>query len=402
MRPTVAHLDHSRAYGGAELALCRTVIVARDWHPEVFLPGRSPQDTDDGPFGVLDGSPATLRSSGPPQQAGLASGNGPGAVVEGMLTVVRTARALRADPAFRRATIVHANTTRSALYGALAVDRRRQAFVVHLRDLVTPESLGRFGDIALRRIVLRRADAVVANSRVTLETAWPYLRERTRSEVLQSPLGLSAAEVAPGAAPEVAPEVRAVGMVARLAPWKGQELLLRSFAEAFAGTDVRLRLVGAAQFGEDDYAEGLRRLAHTLGVADRTDLVGHVEDVAAQIESLDVCVQASLRPEPMGQNVLQYLALGRPTVVAGAGGPLEWVSDGVNGLTFAPGSQEALTAVLRRLRDDRALRSRLASGARRTPGIADDAEVARRLGAVFAGVVADRVRPEAGQRAAGT
>jgi glycosyltransferase involved in cell wall biosynthesis len=387
MGPRVAHLDHSRAYGGAELALSRTVRAATSWRPVVLLPGRSADDADDGPFDALDDLPGAVRTAGGPQQAGLASGSGPRAVLDGVLAVARAARSLRADAAFRGADVVHANTTRSALYGALAVDRRRQGFVVHLRDLVTAESLGRVGDLAMRRWVLRRADAVVANSRATLATAQPFLGRETRTVVLQSPLGLAhAAPVAP-----VAPHVRTVTMVARLAPWKGQELLLRAFARAFGEEDdVRLRLVGAAQFGEGDVAADLRALAADLGVADRTDLVGHVDDVAAQISASDVCVQASLRPEPMGQNVLQYLALGRPTVVAAAGGPLEWVTDGVNGLAVEPGSVDALAGALVRLRDDRALRERLAAAARDTSGIATDAQVADRLGEVLASVAGGR------------
>lgn len=383
----MAHLDHSRAHGGAELALRRTVLAAEGWTPQVFLPeplagrpagGAGDAEMADGPFGDLLHRGVPVHLAGPPQRAGLSAGTGVTGGLRGTAGLLRVARALRADPAFRGAAVVHANTTRAAVYGALAVDRRRQAFVVHLRDLVTAEGMGRLAHEAMRRWVLGRADAVVANSRATLESARPYLSPGVEQLVLQSPLGLED----PVPVGTVTDEVRAIGMVARLAPWKGQELLVRAFARAFPTGGVRLRLVGAAQFGEDDDVV-LRDLAGRLGVAERVDLIGHVEDVAAEIRALDVCVQASLRPEPMGQNVLQYLALGRPTVVAGAGGPLEWVTDGENGLVFTPGSVESLAAALGRLADDHALRARLAAAAAATPGIASDAEVARRLGELF-------------------
>lgn len=377
--PDVVHLDHSRAYGGAELALRRTVVAGPTWTPTVVLPVGTSRADGDGPFAGLDGHGVRVLAVGPPQPAGLGDGAGGLRALTGLVSVWRTARALRADPRFRAARIVHANTSRAALYGALAVRPREQALVVHLRDLVTPQGAGRFGALALRRVVLPRADAVVANSRATLGTATPYLRRGTPALVVQSPLGLGRA----AAEPVGAGALRTVGMVARLAPWKGQALLVEAFARAFAGTDVRLRLVGAAQFGEEDYVAELRRRVAATGLADRVDLVGHVDDVAGEIARLDVCVQASLRPEPLGQNVLQYLALGRPTVVAGAGGPVEWVTDGENGLVFRPGDVGSLAGALGRLRDDAGLRRRLAAAAARTPGIASDAEVAARLGRLF-------------------
>ncbi|MCA5892867.1 glycosyltransferase family 4 protein [Isoptericola sp. NEAU-Y5] len=388
----MVHLDHSRAFGGAELALRRTLLAQAPWEPTVVLP--SDGDGDDGPFAGLRDHGVEVVPVGPAQPAGLGEGAGLRRAVGGLASVAGTARALRATAAFRAAEVVHANTSRAALYGALAVRRGEQAFVVHLRDLVTAEGAGRFGAVALQRVVLPRADAVVANSRATLDTARPYLRPGTPALVLQSPLGLGEFSAQGRDDGRVGP-VRTVGMVARLAPWKGQLLLLEAFARAFAGSDVRLRLVGAAQFGEEGYVAGLRRRAAELRVADRVDLTGHVDDVAAQIASLDVCVQASLRPEPLGQNVLQYLALGRPTVVADAGGPTEWVTDGANGLVFHQGDVDSLTAALARLRDDDGLRGRLAVAAARTPGIATDAEVAARLGELFASVAGSR-RPAPG------
>ena len=81
----------------------------------------------------------------------------------------------------------------------------------------------------------------------------------------------------------------------------------------------------------------------------------------------DIAVQASLRPEPLGQNVLQYLAAGLPTIVADEGGPAEWIEDEVNGIRVAPRDARALSAALRRLAGDSDLRARIAAAASGRP-----------------------------------
>ena len=127
-------------------------------------------------------------------------------------------------------------------------------------------------------------------------------------------------------------------------------------------------------FGHEDHLDELRRRARELGVAGQVDFLGHVEDVDALSAGWDVAVQASTRPEPLGQNVLQYLAAGRAVVAADEGGPAEWITDGVNGLLVPPRDVAALASALGRLDADAALRARLGDRGRR------DARPARRHG----------------------
>lgn len=178
-------------------------------------------------------------------------------------------------------------------------------------------------------------------------------------------------------------------MLARLAPWKGQELLMRAFCDVFGGTSTRLSLAGAPEFGNEDYADGLRDLSVQLDIGHQVDFLGHVDDVFSWIGSQDICVQASVRPEPLGQNVLQYLSQGRPTIVTSVGGPAEWVRDGHNGVTFEMGDWQSLAQAMRRLISPEA-RARVAEGAATTEGLWSDAEVARAHAAFFAAVTATR------------
>lgn len=379
----VLHLDHTTVGGGAEFALLRMLQADPAWSPYLLLarsPGRG--------LGVYEGVPARIprRVSGVRQPAGVSAGGIRSALANGVRVVVQ-AVATRCSRAFRSADLVDANTARAAAYGALAARWSRTPFVVHLRDLVEPEALGRAGCALMVRVVLPRTDGVIANSRATLESARVHLRAGVPAEVIPSASGLRVRPSGDAAAGATGGPLRTVGMLARIDPWKGQHVLLEAFARAFAGRDVRLQFAGDAPFGHEQHLDELRRRAGELGVARQVDFLGHVDDIGALLATWDVAVQASTRPEPMGQNVLQYLAAGRAVVAVDEGGPVEWINDGMNGLLVPPRDVDALASALGRLDTDAALRGRLATAAAATPGLLDDAAVTRAHEAFYERVV---------------
>lgn len=363
----VAHLDHTSAPGGAQFALARMISHDVEWQPLLLVPpsGR----------GGVYGAPATrvpVRVRGVAQPAGVSGGGWP-TIIGAAARLALQAAVTRADAAFRTADVVDANTARSAAYGALAARTSRVPFVIHLRDFVDRDSLGGVGFTMMSRIALPRADGVIANSRATLDTARRFLRADAAAVVIPSASGLVREPAGVPATARQSP--LRVGMLARIDPWKGQLLLLDAFAAAFPNGDERLELAGAAPFGHEGFADELRARARELGVESRVTVLGHIDDVAGLLRSWDIAVQASLRPEPLGQNVLQYLAAGVPSIVADEGGPAEWVDDERNGIRVTPRDTAALSAALRRLATDPALRQRISSAARATAGLLTDAEV---------------------------
>jgi glycosyltransferase involved in cell wall biosynthesis len=377
-KPLILHLSHTAEPGGAELALVRTLRVA-GWDWRLQLP-RSLRGGDDLYRPLIASHPSRFVWTGPTHSAGASSSPLRALALAGR--VVATAVGLALNPAARRASLVVANSARNALYGYLAcVLLRRRGFVVHLRDRIDKEFLGSAGAFAMKKLVLPRADGVVANSAATLATAAPYISRGCEAAVVASPIGISA-EGRMSSIGRADPVVRTIGMVARLAPWKGQEMLLRAFAEAFPVGEVQLRFIGGTSFGSEAFERELVQLAADLGISSRVQFYGHVEDPEGALADVDICVQCSLRPEPLGQNVLQYLALGKVTVVADEGGPSEWVQNGVNGVRVAPRDTGALAVALRDLADDAPTRDRLESGARSTE-IASDEDVTAQLGLFY-------------------
>lgn len=380
----VLHLDHSVESGGAELALLRLLMQRTQWSPTLRAPlsglGASgvfePLGTD---------SQVVLEAAGTPQRPG-ASGR-----KLGVLRIMAFARdalveavMLRRSAGFAGTDVVHANTSRSAVYGAVACLLSRKVFVVHLRDMTSRESLGPVGFLLFSRVALGRADGVIANSEATLASATTYLRPRASRTVIPSPIGFDSRVVAQ-ATPE--PEhvtALTIGMVARIDAWKGHELLLEAFARSGGAPGLRLRFAGGAAFGKTYDLAKLQAKAETLGISSQVDFLGHVDNVREFIDGSDICVQASIRPEPLGQNVLQYLAAGKPTIAVNAGGPAEWIVSGRNGLLVEMGSVESMASALQQLISDADLRARLGRAASTTPGILSDTEVADLHGAFFA------------------
>ena len=371
---TVLHLGHSHSRGGAEMALAR-MLRSPMWNATVARPPVMEDAGAADPF--VDVSPdVVLRAVGPMSRAGASKATRL-AALQFAWNLVRQAFSLRFSREFRSVDIVHANTTRSGLYGALAcILAPRVRLVVHLRDAVTAESIGSLGALVYRYLVLRRADGVVANSHHTLQSALdaaPMMRAKTL--VLASASGIK---------PKLTESVsvtdppRNIGMVARLDPWKGQELLIRAFyATGLAGKGMRLYFAGAAPFGNEPYARHLRSLTESLGLAPYVEFLGHVDDVDSFIDKMDVCVQSSTRAEPLGQNVLQYLSRGKPTVASDEGGPKEWIQHEVNGVLFESRSQKSLEYMLLRLVHNSGMRLDLARQAVATPGLKTDEEISR-------------------------
>ena len=113
----VLHVDHSTVLGGAELALFRMLSLPPDWHATLFVPN----DPDEG-LGVyepLAGGPVDVEMRGPAQATGASRGG-----VVGMLRFAASALgqsvAIRFSRGFSAAQVIHGNTSRSAVYAAVA------------------------------------------------------------------------------------------------------------------------------------------------------------------------------------------------------------------------------------------------------------------------------------------
>jgi glycosyltransferase involved in cell wall biosynthesis len=146
--------------------------------------------------------------------------------------------------------------------------------------------------------------------------------------------------------------------VARLAPEKGLDVLVRAVA---AAEDPRLLLVVAGDGGE---RERLAALADELGV--RLVLTGDVdwERIVELYAAADVFALLSER-EPWAVVVNEAAACGLPLVLTDrVGAAHDLLSDGENGRLVAAGDVDAAAGALRELAGDPGLRARWGASSR--------------------------------------
>lgn len=378
-RLRVVFVDHCALASGAELALARMLPAFRGVDGSVIL-------AEEGPLSDLlraQGCDVRIEAMDPRTRQLRKDTVVPGlTLLQPVMSAGRYALHLARIIRHMQPDLVVTNSLKSALYGALAARLAGVPSVWHLRDRIAEDYLPRPAVIGVRIVARFLPSGIVANSEATLGTL--RLSRSSMVRLFAQAIG-SPCDIGSGTPVEPPPGDVRIGMIGRLAPWKSQDLFIRAFARAFPSPGVCAVVVGDALFGEDRYAASLRDLVESLGMSGRVEFTGHVDDVRAQLDQLHIAVHASSVPEPFGQVVVEAMAAGRPVVASGEGGPAEIVEDGVDGLLFAPGDEEALATQLRRLVEDPTLRRRLGTeaairAARFAPEVvADEVETAYRL-----------------------
>lgn len=128
-------------------------------------------------------------------------------------------------------------------------------------------------------------------------------------------------------------------------PSKGQREAVQAVAElARRGIATELVLVGYADPGVEEVQE----LARTLGVEDRVRLVGTVPDQHPWMARSGIVLVPS-HEETFSLVGLEAHLHAKPLVVTRVGGIVEYVQDGVNGLTVPVGDPQALASAVERL-----------------------------------------------------
>ncbi|WOX04483.1 glycosyltransferase family 4 protein [Microbulbifer pacificus] len=110
----------------------------------------------------------------------------------------------------------------------------------------------------------------------------------------------------------------------RLSRWKGQEDFIHLIAAlSQQQSDVQGVILGGAEKNKEHYAEELRALAATLGIADRITFTGHRSDIREWYRYSALVYNLSKKPEPFGRTVIEAAAMGTPIIGYDIGGPAE-------------------------------------------------------------------------------
>jgi glycosyltransferase involved in cell wall biosynthesis len=156
-----------------------------------------------------------------------------------------------------------------------------------------------------------------------------------------------------------------VGFVGSFKAWHGMDFLLKAFS--------RLRREDAAchllLVGDGPMRAALEEETRRLGLQEAVTLVGNIphEEVPRYLALMDVAVAPYPALEDFYFSPLklyEYMAGSRAVVASRVGQVAEVVADGLTGLLYEPGNQEALIDCIQRLRADLNLRRELGQNAR--------------------------------------
>jgi glycosyltransferase involved in cell wall biosynthesis len=253
--------------------------------------------------------------------------------------------------------VLYANSQKAFVIGALAGKLADKPVIWHLHDMLTADHFSRKRRWLAVTLANRMGVRVIANSRATAAAFVESGGQAERVRMIYNGIDPSAFEsVAPTEVEALREElglskVPIVGSFSRLAPWKGQHVLLNALAHL---PGVHALLAGEALFGEkeDAYAKALRVQAKTLRIADRVHFLGFRKDIPCLMQLSDIVVHTSVAPEPFGRVIVEGMLARRPVVATRAGGATEIIEDGVSGVLIAPRDAKALATVLADLLSD--------------------------------------------------
>jgi glycosyltransferase involved in cell wall biosynthesis len=246
--------------------------------------------------------------------------------------------------------------------------------VISERNQPDRPGLGRAHKLA-RRLTYRLADALVVQTDAI--ASWAKSRFRIPVHVLPNPVRLLEA-----ATRHEAGDVLLITSLGRLAPQKGFDILIESFA-TIAGKHPDWRLV---IYGEGPERPLLERLRAESGCADRILLPGLTRNVGEALGKADLFVLPS-RFEGYPNALLEALAQGLPVLATACpGGTVEILANGVHGMLVPPDDVLAMTKALDALLSAQDVRGAYAWKARRAVKGLDVAIVAKRWLDLFAGL----------------
>jgi glycosyltransferase involved in cell wall biosynthesis len=303
--------------------------------------------------------------------------------------------------------VVHLHSSKAAVLGRLAASsmsrRRRPAIVVtaHYWSWLVG---GRWAPLYrwIERLLARRCDVIVAVSGREASEGRAALGPSAPVRLI--PNGVDRDHFSPdGVKADRNPGAPLLVCVGRLSHQKGQDVAIRALA-LLRDRMARLRLVGAESCGGE--RADLEALAESLGVSDRIEWRGGVDDTAPEYRAADVVVTPS-RWDGLSLALLEAMASGAPIVASDVNGS---ESLGDAGVIVPPDDPRALAHAIDELLRDPSARLHLGAAARARSGSFDLASTMRQnldlwselaAGSAGAGVRAP-AEPAVGQRRAGS
>ena len=357
----ILFLSYTASLGGGELCLLDMVVgMAQNYGAQVMVVLLS-----DGPLRhKLEQLGIPVQVLAAAQSLGAVKTNSVWSSVWALRGVIDSGRSIaKLSQAY---DLIHANNLKAFVIAAVARLWGGAPVVWHLHDILTANIFGKLNRTIAVTLANWFASRVIVNSQATGAAFTQVGGNSHKVQVVYN--GFSAAPFAP-ITPEMVAQSRAdlglaptdfvVGMFSRISPWKGQHILLAAAAQLSHLENLRLLFVGEALFGETAYADQLKQTATASGISHRVQWLGFRSDIPLLMQTCDVIVHGSTEPEPFGRVIVEAQLAQRPVIATAAGGALEIITNGVDGLLVAPKDVVGLAQGLQQIYDDPDLKQAL-------------------------------------------
>ena len=260
----------------------------------------------------------------------------------------------------RKHQLVYANSQKAFAAAAFAAPLARRPLIWHLHDIMTREHFGAKQIRVAIRLANRAAARVVVPSQAVADAFCAAGGQRNKVRVVPNGISIPAdtrsidcdsLRVELGLPPGFL-----ISCVGRLAPWKGQHIMLEALASL---PDAQCIIVGDPIFGERAYAEELHRLTDVLALRDRVRFLGHRTDVPRLMRASDIVVHTSVDPEPSARVIVEAMLSGTPVAATSAGGVPEILTGDLSALLYPPRDSAALANLLQSFQSGMYSRTRL-------------------------------------------
>ena len=262
--------------------------------------------------------------------------------------------------------ILHAHVARDYPVAAFATKRNRQTKFIITRHVLFPLN-------GLHALTMSHLARVIAVSHA-VERALVANKTLPTDKIIVIPNGIDLTRFGPDRQSSYRAAFRRrinlsldkflIGAVGEIKNQKGHDDFLRAASRiAKENSDAHFVVAGGDTTPTGERLRVLKELAVALGIEDRVQFIGWVDDTAPLLAALDVYVSAS-RTESFGLATVEAMASGLPIVSTATEGAREILENDLTGMIVPVGGVDELALSILRLMEDSAMRMRLGSQAR--------------------------------------
>ncbi|WP_460197548.1 glycosyltransferase family 4 protein [Klebsiella variicola] len=237
--------------------------------------------------------------------------------------------------------IVYTNSFKSYVISSLSLFGIKKKVILHLRDALTKDN---FSPVVIKTVINFTKvfnTNVIANSSYTKECFVSSGGNSKQCTVILNAVNsddfLDINNI------NFHDESLNILSLGRISPWKGQHIVIEAIKDL---EFVKLRIVGSANFGEDEYFNYLKKLVSDYNLQHRVEFCPFSLDIKEHLSWCNVFIHSSTSPEPFGRVVVEGMLAGRIVIATDSGGVPEIINDESYGILVPPGDILSLTKAI--------------------------------------------------------